>query len=339
MCTVIGMSIEQKLEKIENKVDLIAAKLWLSDGDWKRKQTDEDIDLNELVCALWRGKWIIILTTTLMAVLSILYVLSVENIYKSEVLLAPAEENSGAAAARLGGGLGGIASLAGVRLGGIGDDKVTIAIEVLKSREFLTSFIERHNLLPTLLAATSWDKKENKLLYDSKLFDSAKGKWLVERNSATSSMPTLQDAYAEFRRVMSIARSDKTGLINLSVEHYSPYEAKRIVDLLVQDINLGVKRRDVAEAKSSIQYLSGQLEKTSVADMKKVFYELIEEQTKTVMFAEVREEYVFKTLDRAIVPENKIRPQRALICLLSVMFGCVGSMMLVLIRWFLGKER
>jgi LPS O-antigen subunit length determinant protein (WzzB/FepE family) len=65
---------------------------------------------------------------------------------------------------------------------------------------------------------------------------------------------------------------------------------------------------------------------------------LVEEQAKTIMFAEVRDEYVFKTIDPAFVPEEKAKPKRALICILGTMLGCMLAMIMVLVRHFFRKD-
>ena len=61
---------------------------------------------------------------------------------------------------------------------------------------------------------------------------------------------------------------------------------------------------------------------------------MIEEQAKVIMLAEVREEYVFKTIDPAIIPELKFKPKRALVCLLITFLGGVLSVLIVLVRYF-----
>ncbi|MDF4350689.1 Wzz/FepE/Etk N-terminal domain-containing protein, partial [Vibrio parahaemolyticus] len=55
------------------------------------KSTDDEIDLRELFKALWKGKWIIVVATFIFAIGSVLYSLSLPDIYKSDALLAPAE--------------------------------------------------------------------------------------------------------------------------------------------------------------------------------------------------------------------------------------------------------
>jgi uncharacterized protein involved in exopolysaccharide biosynthesis len=79
---------------------------------------------------IWAGKWIITGVKALFAAGAVLYALSLPNIYKSEVLLVPIETSGGT---KLSGQLG-------------GGSKTELAIEVLKSREFLGRFIERYRI-------------------------------------------------------------------------------------------------------------------------------------------------------------------------------------------------
>ncbi len=68
---------------------------------------DDEIDLRELLGALWKGKWIIIATTFVFAAGAVLYALSLPNIYKSDALLAPAESSNGGGLSKMAGQLGG----------------------------------------------------------------------------------------------------------------------------------------------------------------------------------------------------------------------------------------
>jgi len=86
-----------------------------------------------------------------------------------------------------------------------------------------------------------------------------------------------------------------------------------------------------AEAQQSIDYLTDQLEKTQVVALERVFYSLIEEQMQTLMLANSRTEYLFKTIDPAIAPERKSQPSRALICVLGTLLGGMLGVLGVLI--------
>lgn len=61
---------------------------------------------------------------------------------------------------------------------------------------------------------------------------------------------------------------------------------------------------------------------------------LIQSQTQTVMLAEVRPEYVFKTIDHVVVPEEKSKPSRVLIGVLGTLLGGMLGVVIVLIRHY-----
>jgi LPS O-antigen subunit length determinant protein (WzzB/FepE family) len=96
--------------------------------------------------------------------------------------------------------------------------------------------------------------------------------------------------------------------------------------------------RDKQEAEKSITYLQSQIGKTTIFEHKTLLFQLIEAHNKTLMFAEVRDEYVFKTIDTALVPELKAKPKRALIVVLAGLLGGILSVLIVLIRYFTSNK-
>ncbi|QDF75871.1 MULTISPECIES: Wzz/FepE/Etk N-terminal domain-containing protein [Shewanella] len=303
------------------------------------QQADDEIDLRELFSVIWQGKWLIIAITAIFAIGSVIFAIMQPNIYKSEALLAPASEEQGGGLSALASQFGGLASMAGINLGsGGGVDKTQMAIEVMKSRQFASDFIKKHNLLPDLMAAEKWNMGDNSIVYDAELYDAASKKWVREVKAPFKPEPSMQEAYKEFSKIVSVNSAKDTGMVTVSVEHLSPAVAQKWVNWLVEDINKVMKERDVAEAIRSSDFLNKQIAQTNVADIRTILYKLIEEQAKTIMFAEVRDEYVFKTIDPALVPEEKAKPKRALICVLGTILGGMLAVMLVLIRHFVRKE-
>lgn len=290
---------------------------------------DDEIDLRELFRVIWQGKWIIIAVTFVFAVGSVFYALSLPNIYKSEVTLAPAGDDGGM---RLSGQLGGLASLAGVNLGGARGDKTQLALAVLNSKKFKMDFIERREIMPELMAVEDWRIDTNTLVYNEEIFDPNSNRWVREVELPRETVPSLQEAVKFLNEILLSSRDEETGLVTVSVEHVSPVIAKRWVEWIIYDLNENMRAREKEESAKSIAYLEAQLKETELADVKQVLFELIEEQTKTYMFTEVRDEYVFKTIDPAIVPEEKSKPSRALICIFSVLLGGVLSTFVVVVR-------
>ncbi|WP_105254002.1 Wzz/FepE/Etk N-terminal domain-containing protein [Pseudoalteromonas sp. T1lg75] len=299
---------------------------------------DDEIDLKELFLALWQGKWIIIGTTLIAAVIAVAYALSLPNIYKSEALLAPAEDGQSGGLSALAGQFGGLASLAGVNLGGGSADKTTIALELLKSRSFVGEFVQEHNLKPLIMAANGWEQASNKVIYDPEVYDSEKGVWIREVKAPKQPEPSQLEVHAKFtKQFLNVSQDKETGLVTISVKHYSPVVAKELTDKLIEQLNNTMRANDIADADNSIEYLNNALQETSVADMQKVFYQLIEQQQQTKMLASVRDEYTLKTIDPAVIAEEKSDPKRALICILGVMLGCMLASLIVLVRHFAKK--
>ncbi|MGL5336385.1 MAG: GNVR domain-containing protein, partial [Enterovibrio sp.] len=90
----------------------------------------------------------------------------------------------------------------------------------------------------------------------------------------------------------------------------------------------------------NLAYLQIQLKKTAVAGMQNTLYSLIEEQTKSLMLAEVQDEFVFKVVDPAVVPERPSSPKRALIAVLGTMLGgMLGVMFVLLFNFMKGDAR
>lgn len=300
---------------------------------------DDEIDLRELFAAIWKGKWIIIATTFVFAVASVLYALSLPNIYKADALLAPAESSNGGGLSKMAGKLGGLAALAGVNIGGGETSQTDLAVQVMKSRQFVDAFINKHNLLVPLMAAKDWDLANNKLVINEDLYNANTGEWLREPVGLRGAKPTAQEAFDIFSKdILSISQDKESGLYTVSIKHYSPYVAQQWVNWLTEDINKVMRERTIAETSQNLDYLNTQLQKTAVADMQSTFYKLIEEQTKSLMLAEVQEEFVFKTVDPAVVPELKDGPKRALICVLGTLLGGMLGVAIVLVRFAFRKE-
>ncbi|EKO3656571.1 LPS O-antigen length regulator [Vibrio metschnikovii] len=300
---------------------------------------DDEIDLRELFIALWKGKWIIIATTFIFAVGAVLYALSQPNIYKADTLLAPAESSGGGGLAKMAGQLGGLAALAGVNRGSGESSQTELAAQVIKSRRFIEHFIERYDILVPLMAAKGWDLTTNQLIINDSVYDEQIQTWLREPQGLRGVKPTAQEAHTHFiNHVLTVTADKSSGLYTVSVSHYSPFIAQQWATWLVEEINQVMRERTIAETTQNLNYLQEQLQRTSVADMQATFYKLIEEQTKSLMLAEVQDEFVFKVVDPAVVPELKDKPKRALICVLGTLLGGMLGVAIVLVRFAFRRE-
>lgn len=89
---------------------------------------------------------------------------SQKELYKASAILAPASAEGSGGLSALAGQFGGLASMAGINLGGSGGDKTALALEILKSRSFIENYIAKHELLVPLMAAEKWDMATDTLI-------------------------------------------------------------------------------------------------------------------------------------------------------------------------------
>ena len=298
---------------------------------------DDEIDLRELFSVLWQGKLTVLLVTALSAVISVSVALNLPNKYTSEALLAPRSEGgAGGTLGQLASQYGGLASLAGINIGGLGEgDKAAIAIEMLKSRKFFGQYLY-DQILVDLMAAKGWDRSSDKATLDPTIYNNESQTWVRDVGSEFQVKPSVQEAHDAFvENSLSVTENKQTGLITVAITHYSPSIARDWVLLIVNGVNEAVRARDVEEAENSIAFLNEQRQKTSLVSLTEVFAELIEQQTKTVMLAAASEEYVFQIIDPPVAPELKSEPSRAVICILGVFCGGMLAVMFVLIRHYM----
>ena len=178
--------------------------------------TDDEIDLRQLFATLWAGKWLVIAFTILFAAGGVAFALMKPNIYQASVLLAPANEEGGVKG--LSDQLGGLASLAGINLGGGGSNQTVIAKEVLQSRAFLGNFIRRHKLAVPLKAVNGWNKEKQQWQYNREVYNPETEEWLKD-DKGESLAPTDWDLVKAFKgNHLSVSESKDTGMLTISIK-------------------------------------------------------------------------------------------------------------------------
>ena len=70
------------------------------------------------------------------------------------------------------------------------------------------------------------------------------------------------------------------------------------------------------------------------SEIKNVLSELIKSETQTIMLSKSSPEYMFKTIDGALVPEFKLGPKRSIICIVGTILGGFLALLIALIRYF-----
>jgi len=286
--------------------------------------------LYEIFKAILEKKLLIFTCTSIFTIGSIIYALSLPNLYKSEAILIPSSatnEISGSLQQ-----LSGLASLAGINLSSNNDtSNIASSIRKAQSFSFFSKQLSPKLSLPDLMAVKSWDPTTNLISFDEKIYDQANNKWLNDLGRP----PSLQTAFQKFISNTRISRDQLTGFITISVTHHSPSIAKDWVELIVFEINESSRLNDKEEALKAIEYLNAQMEKTNYAELKVALSELIKSRMQRLTLIEVNDFYILEYIDPPYIPENRFSPNRTFLCLIGFIAGFVLSILLSTYRLFL----
>jgi uncharacterized protein involved in exopolysaccharide biosynthesis len=261
-------------------------------------EPEDEINLLDYFMVLWKHKWLIIGMVILAGLAAVLITLKMTNIYRSEATIIPRQEEKSATPPSIAilRGLGGMAEeLAGLSSGG-SLDKFEV---VLKSRYLSQRIVDKYKLMPRL--------------FDEE-WDSEKKAWLI--NPA----PTFQDAYDTLMGMLTVSRDRKSDVMAIKFDNKDPQFAKEMADHYLIELSETLREETLKDAEENQRFLRRQLEQTPDALMKEKISAMLAREIEKEIFARAQTYYSFQVLDPPFVPDldKKVKPRRALICVLSV---------------------
>ncbi|MFZ9954375.1 MAG: GNVR domain-containing protein [Ilumatobacteraceae bacterium] len=228
------------------------------------------------------------------------YALVAQEWWRAEVVLAPADKKGGMSGALS--QLSGLASLAGVSVGGGGGNE---PLAVLKSKDFARQFITEMNLMPVLLK---------------------------DQKTEDAKAPDIRDALRIFETVRTVSDDKKTGLVTLSVRWKDADTAALWANELARRVNARLRAEALAEAERNVTYLQKEMAATSVVSLQQSMGRVLEGEMQKLMLARGNEEFAFKVIDKATPPKLRDAPKRALIAIVATLAGGFLGILAVFLR-------
>lgn len=266
-----------------------------------------DSSFKELLLLVKENIVSIIKITFLTSVIGVTYALLATPIYKSELFMISTDEKSDGL---LGGGIQGLASQFG--LGGSIDmtnsDTIynkRVAIKILSSREFTLDFLHRNNYMGFLFPE----------------------KWDAERATWIEGVyiPNHEEIMKTMNETRIIFEDLKSGVIQYSLESPYPEFATDFLNSSVKEINFKIREMSKEDGEKKIAYLEQEINKTNLIQAQAVLSALLKDEKQKLMIANTRDDFVFKVIDKAIVPKQKFKPSRRMIAISSFFFGLLIS--------------
>jgi len=289
--------------------------------------SNDEVSIAELI-AITKKYWVLLLLITVICTsASITYAILSENIYQSSILLAPVNDDSTNSLGSLSKQLGGFASLAGINLGKGSSNKTSIAIETLQSRSFIVNTLKSKGFVPYLHAAKKWDQNTGDIIINDEMYDLKSKKW--KDAAAEPNDWTIYSTFTESN--FNLETIEDSGMIRLYFRTISPKLSQEIANMFVHSINEHIKAREQLQANENIEFLKKSIGETNIQEIRQVFYNLLEEQQKTLMLASSQQEYALSVVDPAYLPDEIFSPKRKIIAIGGVAFGLFLSCIFILV--------
>ena len=298
-------------------------------------KNEKEIDLKELFTVLWGGKWLIVSVTSLFSIIAIIYSLSLPNVYQSRAILSPVGDSGGGGLNQVMKNYGGLASLAGVNLSSADASSNSVkALEKLNTLSFFENNIMPNIFLPDLMAFDSWDASNNKIIYNTDIYDFDSQTWTRDYEYPRTQTPSAQESFNIFAGHFQASKDIDTGFVTISVKHESPFVAQAWTELIIDQLNYFFRAKDKLEAQAAMDYLNIQMTQTSFSEIKMVIAQLLQQKMQQLALVEASDFYVFDYIDPPAVMETKSEPVRSVICIIGAFLGGILGCLIVIIRFF-----
>jgi len=285
-------------------------------------EDNDEINLLDLFLVLVKHKVMITTVVLVAGIAAVVISLLMTNIYGSEATISLRPEEKGSSFS-LPGALGGLGTMVAGEFG-FGGGGTLEKLEVLsKSRALSIRVIEKYNLMPVLFPE-KWD--------------AAKKTWIT--GGLSDKPPTLQDGVKTVqKKLLKVNRDKKNNTITIMFEHPDPETVKNIVEYYLAELSETLREEVLKDSKDNRHFFNEQLERTSDALLREKIYTLLAREIEKETFALAQKYYSFVVLDPPVVPDidKKIKPKRALICILSVTAAFFMAVFLAFFLEFLSR--
>lgn len=294
---------------------------------------DDEIDLVELVRKLWAGRKTIVIcaAAALVVVITSLHLMTYK--YRAELTVTPAQSGSEGLAAKLG-GLGGLASLAGVNLPqGSSALAFSLYTQGVDSRS-LADAMSMHTDLMKVVFEREWNQEANRWQAPAGIVpNTARTLKTVLGISVSDWTPPGGARLQEYlKEHVSVSEDANMPFAVLSFEHEDPAFAVRFLNTVNAELDALLRKRALARANGNIAYLSEQLSKVTIAEHREAIAAALTEQEKQRMAASSSAPYAADPFGEAATPPRPTSPKPIFLLVGGSVFGFLIGMVLVLLR-------
>jgi len=305
------------------------------------KQTNEikdsnTIDIYDYLNRVWKNKFFILSFTLILTSISIIYVLTIPNIYQARSVLLSSESSPSFSK-----GASAMAALAGISLGGSGKLSVGQLFQLLLSDyEFNKKIITKHRL-GQLLDPYNIDKhlifpKNNRTVYNFLNKPPKKPTVHYPYNKKE-----IYNMYKTIRHTIGITENKEDGTLIISATFPDRFVAQKLVTIYLKEMSEHIKALNMKNIEQQERYYQKELANVKNLDLKSNYATLLSDLVKKKVQLKSEDFYMVKQLIKARVPliQDKIGPKRANIVLLTLISSIILGIILVFLKYYLSLQK
>lgn len=203
--------------------------------------------------------------------------------------------------------------------------QIGLIVGLLNSKSFyVEKILADSSVLPIILGFESYESDSQMNIFDSEIYDPLKEKWFGEYavlNDVGSTHAYGINSFYKFFEHIEYSFDKDTSLLTISVTHPSPLFAKKLLNSVINAINLHMQENQILEANKSLNFLYKELENNPPEQVQVGISSLIYKNLNKKMLASIENEsYYFEIIDKAYLPSSKSGPNRAIITALFFIF-------------------
>ena len=275
----------------------------------------QELDLRGFFGHIVLNRWWILACVVAITAAFTAYAFLARPMYRVTAVLMPATTDQGMNVSSLASGP--LASLAsGFGIGGPRNARTEEALAVLQSRAFTENFIVAEHLMPQLFPS-KWNSSTHH--------------W----KEPVDKQPTLAEAYLYFnKKIRTVTRHKRTGLITLQIEWTSPEEAAVWINELVDRLNQEMRANAIRKADASLMFLKNQLKQTSAVEVRDALGYLMEVELKKRMIAQVTPNYSLQFVAAPVGSDGArpVWPKKLLLVVLGPLVGFLVGLLVTLLK-------
>ena len=302
-------------------------------------ENNDEIDLKELVLALWRGKYIIFLFSVLAVTFSSIYLRGSERTYSVQAVFKPVIESSGGPNLS---GLSGLASFAGISIPTSNSSDFTtyqklifseeVAEKVFTNRELVLKLFqgEWNSDTGSFVAPVSGWLGDMKQLVKSVLTGFEKGKYIPPNPKRLSRLMAA---------ILNISVDNSTGFLSITAETSNPDMIIELISNATQETDDLLKERFFASAEDTLEFYYQKLLTSRSPEHREALAKLISAEDQKLMLASKSSNFVAEPLTMPSVSLYPTSPKSSSVLALGFVLGIFLGAAIVLGRYAITKPR